>query len=484
MDIANIAVRLVIFTGALVLFDGIACFCAVNAPIIKRKAVFYGSWALTAAAAFVGAAAVGSRDFGRGGASTAVQAFVFTASLALCLIVILKSVGFDYFQPLSLTRLSSGLIIAGGCLIYLGSAPAIVFGKSGLFALIFQAGVVLSILIGFIWRKTQSIGSFENIDGEPLMLFQNGESGYRTFRIPSLIVLNKEVLNEHGGDFPQDVLLASAEARRNSYHDDGDIDLVAKLSADGGKSWTSLQVLFKDPDKNGKAGNPAPVFDKNTGNIHFAMTTDSGGTEVARGTLGKDLAISWENRISLEKMIPGPGKGIQLSSGRLFIPGGGSCVVSDDGGLTWKRGGEAREGECEAVELADGELMMVTRFGPDCAKYHPREYQKVSSSADGGETWFGHRDLPLKTPMCQSSLTKTSDGTVYLTHPDCFLTRANLAAGISRDGGETWIVKRLYNGPSGYSCAAADSNDSVFVLAEIGKVDYNEALVFLKIKQP
>ena len=276
----------------------------------------------------------------------------------------------------------------------------------------------------------------------------------------------------------------TAEARRNSYHDDGDIDLVAKLSADGGKSWTSLQVLFKDPDKNGKAGNPAPVFDKNTGNIHFAMTTDSGGTEVARGTLGKDLAISWENRISLEKMIPGPGKGIQLSSGRLFIPGGGSCVVSDDGGLTWKRGGEAREGECEAVELADGELMMVTRFGPDCAKYHPREYQKVSSSADGGETWFGHRDLPLKTPMCQSSLTKTSDGTVYLTHPDCFLTRANLAAGISRDGGETWIVKRLYNGPSGYSCAAADSNDSVFVLAEIGKVDYNEALVFLKIKQP
>jgi hypothetical protein len=45
-------------------------------------------------------------------------------------------------------------------------------------------------------------------------------------------------------------------------------------------------------------------------------------------------------------------------------------------------------------------------------------------------------------------------------------------------GGQT-----AFNEPSGYSCVCVDSADHVFVLAEVGKVNYNEALVFLKVKQ-
>ena len=40
MDLTNIAIQLVTFVRRAGFFDGIACFCAVNAPIIKRKAVF------------------------------------------------------------------------------------------------------------------------------------------------------------------------------------------------------------------------------------------------------------------------------------------------------------------------------------------------------------------------------------------------------------------------------------------------------------
>jgi sialidase-1 len=300
--------------------------------------------------------------------------------------------------------------------------------------------------------------------------------------------MDKEVLNKtYGYHFEQDVLLATAEARRNDSFDNGDIDMVGKLSSDGGKSWTKLMVLLEVENEIGKVGNPTPVFDKSNGVLNFICTFGKKEEDYAystyniQGVVNADLSITWKDKILMDKLVPGPGKSIQLESGRLVVPCNGRVQYSDDYGLTWETGEKARGGECEALQISNGELMMVTRFTMDCSRYHPNQYQKISFSKDAGKSWYENRDIALKTPICQSSLDKTSDGTIYFTHPDCFLTRANLSVGISDNDGETWSIKRMYNGPSGYSCVSVDSSDTVYVLAEVGKVNYNDALVFLSV---
>ena len=55
-------------------------------------------------------------------------------------------------------------------------------------------------------------------------VFSNGEGGYPTIRIPSLILT------------PKGTLLAFAEGRA-AAHDSGHIELVMKRSADGGRTW-------------------------------------------------------------------------------------------------------------------------------------------------------------------------------------------------------------------------------------------------------
>ena len=84
-------------------------------------------------------------------------------------------------------------------------------------------------------------------------VFVAGEGGYHTYRIPSLIVTAKGTV------------LAFAEGRKSGAADSGDIDLVLRRSADGGASWSGLQVLVDNGPNS--ASNPCPVIDRNTGTI-------------------------------------------------------------------------------------------------------------------------------------------------------------------------------------------------------------------------
>lgn len=488
MSLAETLENVLVFAGVLTVIAGLAMFARANSAIIKSKPFLFGVWALVSAA-FPVCFALLSGVCAQNTAAVAGRVLGLAAAAILFAVVLNKSLISDYFQPLSLTGRTGSVLITGITTLLTVCALGLLLGTGGILPLLVPVYLIVVMLAGIVWAKTQGWSRFDNIDGQPLFLFRNGDGGYKTFRIPSLIVLDKHSLNEKCGcTFLCDVLLASAEARRNSSKDLGDIDIVGKLSADGGSTWTPLTVLFKAPGGIGKAGNPTPVFDRKNAVIHFVCTFGTRADHYAistcdtRGRLRADLSIAWEAPVPMGAMVPGPGKSIRLRSGRIVVPGDGHVMFSDDEGMTWQSGNPARGGECEAVELPGGELMMVTRFGPACSKQHPREFQKLSFSADGGENWQRHADTTLKTPMCQSSLDKTSRGTVILTYPDCHLTRANLSAGISEDNGRTWAVKRLYSGPSGYSCVAVDGEDNIFVLAEAGKVNYNEALVFLKIK--
>src|SRR5690606_3877854 len=71
-------------------------------------------------------------------------------------------------------------------------------------------------------------------------------------------------------------LLAFAEGRKGGCSDTGDIDLLLKRSFDGGKTWGKLQVVWDDGENT--CGNPAPVVDRETGQI-FLLATWNLGTD-------------------------------------------------------------------------------------------------------------------------------------------------------------------------------------------------------------
>jgi sialidase-1 len=448
-------------------------------------------------------------------------------SLTLFIIITLKSLIIDYFQPLTLSTLVSVLFIVGMTitLIPLGfnAVKFIVKGNGKPNIVIINALLVLFMVSGIIWANTQGYREFSNIEGQELFLFNDGEGGYNTFRIPAIVAIDKNEINQTTEvAIEKDYLIALAEGRKNSSHDIGYIDIVMKTSIDGGNTWSDLNIVLSYMEsygKVGKVGNPTILYDYQTAKInliHMIASHESDfhyKTYNVQGIINDELSIDWGepfiidslevndigNRgadgVSADTIMVGPGKGIQLkygaNAGRLVIPcsnaGFSFAYFSDDGGLTWARGENASAGnECEIAELSSGELIMVSRDNTGCSDWHSEQYQRLSYSNDSGESWYikGYETI-LKTPICMASIDVDNSDHVYISYPNDFFTRGNLSIAVSKDNGYNWKIKQLYNGASGYSCITINStNTYAYILAEVGAVNYNEALVFLKVKLP
>ncbi len=98
-------------------------------------------------------------------------------------------------------------------------------------------------------------------------VFRQGEDGYHTCRIPSIVQAK------------DGTLIAIVEGRRDSSHDPGGghIDLVYKLSNDGGRSWSSLRIFEKSKEGWG-ASNPTSVVVNGIGRIIYGSTGVDPGT--------------------------------------------------------------------------------------------------------------------------------------------------------------------------------------------------------------
>jgi hypothetical protein len=129
-------------------------------------------------------------------------------------------------------------------------------------------------------------------------VYVSGEDGYHTYRIPSVIVT------------PQGTLLAFAEARRDGRGDTGDIDLVVKRSADGGRTWSAMQIVGDNGPNT--VGNPCPVIDRTTGTIWLLTTHNLGedrekeiiaGTSKGSRTVwvmkGTDDGLTWSAPVEI-----------------------------------------------------------------------------------------------------------------------------------------------------------------------------------------
>jgi sialidase-1 len=330
-------------------------------------------------------------------------------------------------------------------------------------------------------------------------VFVAGTEGYHSFRIPALLPT------------PSGTLLAFCEGRKNDRNDYGDIDLVLRRSTDGGQTWGPLELVYEE---GGSAkitiGNPCPVVDEKTGAIWLPFCRDNRDVFVTHST---DDGRTWSapRNITSEVKEPnwgwyatGPGIGIQLRrgqhAGRLVIPcdhrepiAGRDVTIShvffsDDGGKSWKLGGDAGldTNECQVVELSGGKLLLNMRnyAGREGGQPERDKMRAIAASDDGGQTWSSPEyDAALIEPICQASLIALAHGdekpTLYFSNPASKSARRGLTVRASADEGRTWSGSLvLHEGPSAYSCLAPLPEGALGCLYEGGEKSAYEKIVF------
>lgn len=261
-------------------------------------------------------------------------------------------------------------------------------------------------------------------------VFVSGEDGYATYRIPAII------------EATDGTLIAFAEGRVTTAADDGNVDLLAKRSTDGGRTWGGLQVVADMGDD--FIGNASPVLDVESGRIVLLATHKAGtdteiqiltdtGADTSREFVltSDDNGVSWSEPREITDSVKhpdwrwyavGPGHAFQVPSGphagRLVAAAnhsdeglnyGAHLLLSDDGGETWRvgavdtpQGGPRHPNESAAAVLADGTIVVSSRDQDGEDQWH----RLIATSSDGGETFDAPftDQVDLVIPVVQASL--------------------------------------------------------------------------------
>ena len=338
---------------------------------------------------------------------------------------------------------------------------------------------------------------------ETTLVFPVAPKNKPNYRIPS-------ILQAPNGD-----ILIFAEKRNDGIGDIGNHDLVLKRSRDQGRTWSAEQIIFDDEDRvctditvgrERGSGKLWLFFLRDKKQYAYFTSTNSGMTwqgpvsihsqvtkpewdklrgkgDDEEGTPKGRTAIwgkGWSQRYGV-----GPGNAmIQLQSGpkagRLLVParhredtGKGRLrsfahtFFSDDHGATWKLGGNigANTSECQLVELANGEIMVVSRN--ESSEDSPDNLRHLTAfSRDGGETWSPvRRAEELITPRCHGAVERFTFASKHDQNRLLFSSpaspfrqkehpygRYNLTVRLSYHEGATWTAGRtLWPHPGSYS---------------------------------
>jgi sialidase-1 len=320
-------------------------------------------------------------------------------------------------------------------------------------------------------------------------LFIGGQGDYRSYRIPALITTQKGTI------------LAFVEGRKDSSADHGHNEMLLRRSFDGGETWAPVQLVARDGTN--ALNNPTAVVDRETGATWLVFVRTStkkykNDAEVAKaqGRISdmwvmhsNDEGATWVgptditesvNRPNWNRIVPGPGVGIQMRNGRLVIPCNhligneayDHVIYSDDHGETWRLGGstEGEMDEDQIVELTDGSLLLNIR------NYRDKGHRGISMSKDGGLTWSKVTSDPtLIEPVCQASFIRYTKSPQFIkdrllfSNPASEAERIRMTVRVSYDEGKTWPVGKLLNaGPSGYSCLTVLPDVKIGCLYERG----------------
>lgn len=331
-------------------------------------------------------------------------------------------------------------------------------------------------------------------------VFEGGTDGYHTYRIPALAVTTKGTV------------LAFCEGRKNNHEDTGNIDLLLKRSDDGGRTWSASSVVH---EVGGNAaitiGNPCPIVNRRTGQIHLLFVQDY---HRLFSTYSDDDGLTWstpqEHTAILQQfdypvvlIATGPGHGLQLSNGRLAAPVWicdrerkdryenttkdrirAGMIYSDNNGQTWHTGGLVPAGiamlhESTIVERKDGSLLINMRA-------RDAGYRAVATSTDGGLRWSEPvLDKQLPDPTCQGSLIRLNKEEILFSNPAVNSTggdnlgaiRRKLTLRLSADGGRSWPHERVITeGFAGYSDLGITKEGKILCLYENGSENYRQKI--------
>lgn len=330
-----------------------------------------------------------------------------------------------------------------------------------------------------------------------IQVFARGENGYNTFRIPEVASVGKQRL------------LAFAEARRKSRSDFGEIDIVMKVSDNGGLTWGPMEVIAGKNDTLA-FNSPCIIADKETGILH--LYCNYARKEVLHYQ-SEDQGDSWSEGDTLELLggdtlypkwhfLLSPGAALLLEkgahAGRRVLPGFYQLVVGEgvyrmhsvlaykDPGSAWKLSEPVdtslfQSNECIAAELGDGSLLMNIR-----TQDPRRRYRWHARSTDGGANWEKAVAMEdLVDPICHASMLKipgNPDRLVFANPSNPLMYhRTHLTVRISKDMGNSWPEEQLiYEGPSAYSAMTLLDKNSLVVLFELG-YNYNYERIVLEI---
>jgi len=346
-------------------------------------------------------------------------------------------------------------------------------------------------------------------------VFVPAQDGYKSIRIPSVVVTGKGTV------------LAFAEGRAANA-DQAHNKIILKRSSDGGKTWGVLQLIADDGENS--LNNPTAMIEASTSRIllmyqRIPAHLREGSKEIAAGYEGENIyrtlltysdddGSNWSAPLDVTRgtkhadgattVASGPGIGIQLAhgshAGRLIIPFNEGpywkwqnyAAYSDDRGATWhcgenapgalvpdaKLGQRSQINEVQMVELSDGSVRFNSR------QFAGAHVRKTSISHDGGETWSPVEDVPaLHDPSCMASIFRYSfgdgdgKGRILYSGPDSN-KRENGTVHLSTDDGATWPVQHvLWPGGFAYSVLTKLADGAVGCLFE---ADGMTRIVFAK----
>lgn len=337
---------------------------------------------------------------------------------------------------------------------------------------------------------------------ETVTVFEPMADGFKSIRIPAVVVSNKGTV------------LAFAEGRAADA-DQARNRIILKRSADGGRSWGKVSIIAEDGNK--ALNNPCAVVERTSGLVllmyqsypagisersgkiqtghegdlivrNWLITSDDDGATWSRP---RDITRETKREKVVTTVAGGPGIGIQLlhgsHAGRILFPFNEGpfglwniyAVYSDDKGKTWKMGevvpgalvdaGKDKKtslvNEAQFVELGDGSVRFNVR------RWAGKAVRKTSVSADGGVTWSKVEDVTeLADPSCMASVLRLEGpkGGLLFSGPQS-AKRENGTVFLSRDDGRTWPVRRVLCKESfAYSCLTVLPDGTLGCLYEAG----------------
>lgn len=262
-------------------------------------------------------------------------------------------------------------------------------------------------------------------------------------------------------------------------------DLVKRVSADGGASWSDAEVVVRPTG--GLNVMSVSLLRLQDGRIAlFYLRKTSREDCRPMMCVSTDETRTWSEPAvcitdEVGYYVLNNDRAVQLKSGRIILPvawhqGPGKprdnagvimCYLSDDSGVTWRRSADSFKGydtngkrivlqEPGVVELTDGRLMMFIRTDAGS--------QYVCHSTDGGDTWSKPRPSELASPLSPASIERipwTGDLVCVWNdhsgrHPFPAGRRTPLCVTISTDEGQTWGASRVIEAdPDGWYCYTA-----------------------------